>query len=129
MTGKLHLRPVQFVDTPIGRDGEVARLAGGMAWFGAYEVIEGGNRRTISVAEFEAVFVKQNERAAHFHAAITRPRPSLTLGDRVLRFDQPWVAGILNMTPDSFSDGGKLQDDNVAAADGGSIGDGQGARR
>ena len=38
----LHLRPVQFVDTPIGHpDGSVARLAGGMQWFAAYEVIEG----------------------------------------------------------------------------------------
>ncbi len=33
-----------------------------------------------------------------------------------MRFDQPQVAGILNVTPDSFSDGGKLQDDPAAAA-------------
>ena len=38
----------------------------------------------------------------------------LTLGERILRFDQPSVAGILNVTPDSFSDGGE-QDDPVAA--------------
>ena len=114
MPAPLRLRPVQFVDTPIGRDGEVARLAGGMQWFAAYEVIEGGAKRTISIAEFDRTFGADDERAIELHAAITRPRPSLTLGERILRFDQPSVAGILNVTPDSFSDGGE-QDDPVAA--------------
>lgn len=111
---RLHLRPVQFVDTPIGRDGEVARLAGGMTWFSAYEVIEGGKRRTVPIAAFESD-LGGNERAAGLHAAITAPRPALTLGERVLRFDQPTVAAILNVTPDSFSDSGKLTDPAAAA--------------
>lgn len=110
----LHLRPVQFADTPIGRDGEVARLAGGMQWFAAYEVIENGARRTVPIAEFERTLGADNERAAALNANITRARPPLTLGDRTLRFDQPSVAGVLNVTPDSFSDGG-AQDDPVAA--------------
>jgi len=111
---KLHLRPVQFVDTPIGRDGEVARLVGGMQWFAAYEVIEGGAKRTVSIAEFARALCANDERAAELHTTITRPRAPLTLGERILRFDQPLVAGILNVTPDSFSDGG-AQDDPVAA--------------
>ena len=115
----LHLRPVQFVDTPIGRDGAVARLAGGMVWFAAYEVIERGKRRTVPITEFEAGLALQDARAARLHAAITRPRAPLTLGERVLRFDQPAVAGILNVTPDSFSDGGKLEGDPLAAAEAG----------
>ncbi len=112
----LHLRPVQFVDTPVGRDGEVARLAGGMQWFAAYEVIEGGARRTLSIAEFERTLGAADERAAMLHGLITAPRAPLVLGDRTLRFDQPLVAGILNVTPDSFSDGGALDDDPAAAA-------------
>jgi dihydropteroate synthase len=109
----LHLRPVQFVDTPIGHpDGSVARLAGGMQWFAAYEVIERGTRRTIPVADVAT----QGERAAHLHALITAPRAPLQLGERMLRFDQPLVAAILNVTPDSFSDGGKHVDDPAAAA-------------
>lgn len=108
----LHLRPVQFVDTPIGHeDGSVARLAGGMQWFAAYEVIEGRHRRTIPVADVTTL----GERAAHLHAAFTAPRARLQLGERTLRFDQPLVAGILNVTPDSFSDGGKHVDDPAAA--------------
>ncbi len=40
------------------------------------------------------------------------------LGERVLRLDQPLVMGIVNATPDSFSDGGK-HGDPVAAAQAG----------
>ena len=109
----MHLRPVQFADTPVGRDGEVARIAGGMQWFAAYEVIADGERRTVPIAEFDKTIGANDERAAALHAAITASRPPLTLGERTLRFDQPQVAGILNVTPDSFSGG--APDDPVAA--------------
>ena len=33
------LRPAAFVDPPFGHDGKVARLAGGMNWFAAVELI------------------------------------------------------------------------------------------
>lgn len=113
---RLYLRPIQFVDTPIGRDGEVARLAGGLLWFSAYELIavENGKRvlqRTVSIAEAEAA-----PRLAPIAARITAPRAPLVLGARTLRFDQPQVMAILNMTPDSFSDGGKHLGDPAAAA-------------
>src|SRR3569833_3753188 len=112
MAASLHLRPIQFVDTPVGRDGEVARLAGGMLWFAAYEAIEHGSRRTVAVADFEQK-LGSNARAVALHAAITAPRPALTLGARTHRFGQPQVAGVLHLTPDRFSAGGELQDDPV----------------
>lgn len=113
---RLYLRPVQFADSPIGRDGDVARLAGGLLWFSAYELIavEDGKRvlqRTIPVADLPA-----DERLQALAARIAAPRPPLKLGERVLRFDQPQVMGILNMTPDSFSDGGRHTGDPEAAA-------------
>jgi dihydropteroate synthase len=46
---------------------------------------------------------------------LTAPRPPLTLGARVLRLDQPQVAGIVNATPDSFSDAGAFADGEAAA--------------
>ncbi len=113
----LHLRPIQFVDTPIGRDGDVARLAGGMLWFAAYELIEDDRRRTVAIADLDTLLA--DERAAKLHAAITTPRAPLVLGERTLRFDQPSVAGILNVTPDSFSDGGTHHEDPAAAASAG----------
>ncbi|WP_375427927.1 dihydropteroate synthase [uncultured Sphingomonas sp.] len=115
----MYLRPVQFVDTPVGRDGEVARLAGGMQWFAAYEVTRDGATRTIPVAEFERTLGAQDDRAAALHRAVTAARPALTLGDRTLRFDQPQVAGILNVTPDSFSDDGAHGSDPAGAASAG----------
>ena len=33
------LRPTAFVDSPFGHDGKVARLAGGLNWFRAVEMI------------------------------------------------------------------------------------------
>ncbi len=109
----LHLRPVQFVDTPVGHpDGSVARLAGGMLWFAAYEVTERGERRTVPVADVETL----GARAASLHSRITTPRPALTIGERTLRFDQPQVMAILNATPDSFADGGQHGGDTAAMA-------------
>ena len=113
---RLYLRPVQFADSPIERDGEVARLAGGLIWFSAWELIavENGRRvlrRTLPVAD-----LPDDERLRAIAARIAAPRAPLPLGERVLRFDQPQVMGILNMTPDSFSDGGRHVDDPEAAA-------------
>lgn len=44
------------------------------------------------------------------------PRPALALGARTIRLDQPQAMAILNMTPDSFSDGGRQGDPASAAA-------------
>ena len=109
----MYLRPVRFVDTPVGLpDGAATRLAGGLLWFTGYEVRGDGPVRTVPVAEVASL----GERAALLHERITAPRPPLVLGERTLRLDQPHVAGILNLTPDSFSDGGKHRDDPAAAA-------------
>ena len=109
----MYLRPVHFVDAPMAYpDGAVARLAGGMQWFAAYEATDGDERRIVPVAEIG----KFGERAALLHERITSPRAPLSLGERVVRLDQPQVVGILNVTPDSFSDGGAHVDDPAGAA-------------
>ena len=109
----LHLLPTQFVAAPFASpDGGVARLAGGMQRFAAYEVLGDGPARIVPVAEIATL----GERAVALHARILAPRVPWVLGARTLRFDQPTVAGILNVTPDSFSDGGAHADDPAAAA-------------
>src|SRR5205085_4156019 len=40
------------------------------------------------------------------------------LGERTIRLDQPQVMGIINATPDSFSDGGQFADSAAAAESG-----------
>lgn len=39
---------------------------------------------------------------------LTRTHADLTLGERTIRLGQPQIMGILNVTPDSFSDGGEF---------------------
>ncbi|MEN3745727.1 dihydropteroate synthase [Sphingomonas sp. HF-S3] len=117
-SARRYLLPTQFVDTPIGRDGQVVRLAGGLSWFAAYDVIavQDGKRitqTTLPVADLAGLCDPVLDAIA---ARITSPRPPLALGDRTLRLDQPLVMGILNLTPDSFSDGGAHIDDAEAAA-------------
>ncbi|MCJ8192003.1 dihydropteroate synthase [Sphingomicrobium aestuariivivum] len=111
------LRPTGFVDAPFGHDGKVARLAGGMLWFASVELLEldDANRLTGSeLVPVEGVEDRFDEDMAAQWAAITRPRAALQLGQRTIPLDQPRVMGILNVTPDSFSDGG--EHDTVDAA-------------
>ena len=111
------IRPTAFVDSPFGHDGKVARLAGGMNWFSAVELITvEGHRRTetelVSVAGIEGRF--DDDLAAQW-TALTAARSPLKLGERIIRLEQPQVMGIVNVTPDSFSDGGQFADAAAAA--------------
>ncbi len=120
----IYLRPVHFVESPQQHDGQTAKLAGGMLWFGALELIarqhNGTNRAIVPVQAWDDAIggLPENvaERAAELFARITSPRTALQLGERTIRLDQPQVMGILNMTPDSFSDDGKNGDDIKAAS-------------
>lgn len=113
---RLYLRPTHFIESPQQHDGASARLAGTMLWFAAVELIEfvdGSKRRSIvSVADVERL----PKEAQPIFARLTSARALLQLGTRTIRLDQPQVMGILNITPDSFSDGGKHDGDPEAAA-------------
>lgn len=114
MSMSIYLRPTGFVDAPFGLDGQVARLAGGLCWFSAVEIIrrEAGQRsiELVPVAEIEALLPSLGAEAERAWANLIAPRPPLVLGARTIRIDQPQVMGILNVTPDSFSDGGAHED-------------------
>ena len=43
-----------------------------------------------------------------------RPKRSIQLNGQLIRLDQPVVMGILNLTPDSFYDGGRYQSEKAA---------------
>jgi dihydropteroate synthase len=123
MVERVYLRPTAFVDAPFGLDGKVERLAGGLAWFSAVEIVamEGRRRASSDLVPVEAIGDVLNDLPPEARRAwinLTTPRPPLTLGTRVLRLDQPQVAGIVNMTPDSFSDGGIHADAEAAIAAG-----------
>jgi dihydropteroate synthase len=124
-TATLYLRPAAFIDAPFGLDGQFARLAGGLQFFSAWDVIavEGGRRLPQEMVPIERIdqFLKllspaQAERARIAMQRATSPRAPLVLGERTIRLDQPQVMGILNMTPDSFSGGSAHLNDPAAAA-------------
>ena len=114
------IRPTAFVDSPFGHDGKVARLAGGLNWFAAVELlhVEGGRRTGSELVGVEALQQRLDADLELQWRAVTAPRAPLTLGERIVRLDQPQVMGILNVTPDSFSDGGRFDGAAAAAAAG-----------
>jgi dihydropteroate synthase len=122
------LRPTGFVDSPFGHDGKVARLAGGLNWFAAVELIrvEGHSRVATELVSVEGIESRFDQDMASHWQALTSPRAALQLGERTIRLDQPQVMGIINATPDSFSDGGQFAD-SVAAAEAGAQMAAQGA--
>jgi dihydropteroate synthase len=124
-TSTLYFRPTAFIDAPFGLDGQFARLAGGMQFFSAWDVVavDGGVRSgkwLIPIDRVEDFIATLSDaQASAARKTITRatsPRAPLTLGERTIRLDQPQVMGILNMTPDSFSGGADHLSDPAAAA-------------
>ena len=114
------IRPTGFVDSPFGLDDQVARLAGGMNWFGLVELVgvEGNRRLSAEMVPVEGIESRFDDAMAADWERITAPRQPLQLGERTIRLDQPQVMGIINATPDSFSDGGSYSS-AAAAADAG----------
>lgn len=115
-----YLRPTAFVDAPFGLDGRAARLAGGLLWFSAVEIIgaDGGRRvssELVPVPDVGAAIAGDGEAETAWRWIRAARRP-LTLGGHAVRLDAPQVMGILNLTPDSFSDGGRHFGDPAAAA-------------
>ncbi len=79
-------------------------LAGGWAWFTHVEIVS---------RDRPAVVVPASEIDAARLAPFVSPRPTVA----GLTMDRPRIMGILNVTPDSFSDGGKhLSADSATAA-------------
>jgi len=125
---KLYLKPVGLVDSPQWHEDKNTRLNNSLIWFSQIEylVIENGKpnlRGLVNITQWpewsKALPEPLAVRAASQFANLTRQHAALKCGERVLRFDQPHVMGILNITPDSFSDGGKHQDDPDKAAEAG----------
>ncbi len=123
MQNSIYLRPVglfhhttelQIADGDAGWPG--LSLCGGPATFAAVEVIERGAggeifRRIVSLTDlFERDWGRHNLSVSEILDAIRAPRSPL-MG---LRMDRPRIMGIVNVTPDSFSDGGKWSDSKSA---------------
>ncbi|HZG46200.1 MAG TPA: dihydropteroate synthase [Allosphingosinicella sp.] len=117
-----YLRPTAFIDSPVGFDGLAQRLAGGLVWFSAVEIIEregaGAAKRLVPIAAIEQELDRLGELGQAQWQRLTAPRAPLKVGSRTIQIDQPQVMGIVNATPDSFSDGGNFEDADAAVAAG-----------
>ncbi|HDR27993.1 dihydropteroate synthase [Rhodovulum sp.] len=98
-----YYRPL--VQTDAARPDDALPLAGGWAWFALAEEL----RRDAPPRLLPAADLPEEVRAA-----LTAPRPALA----GLSLDRPRIMGILNVTPDSFSDGGRFADPQAALAQG-----------
>ena len=115
MTQSLYLRPIALAASPQSEDGEAIRLAGGMSYASRFALIVRDGPRIVSrelygVRELEAALPGLPAAVAEQWADLKRAHAPLHCGQRMIRLDQPQVMGILNVTPDSFSDGGEFLD-------------------
>ncbi|HMS94101.1 MAG TPA: dihydropteroate synthase [Tabrizicola sp.] len=98
-----YFRPIAMTDAarPVG----AYLLAGGWCWFDRVEVMaRDAASRLIAASDVPAAVLTR----------LTSPRGSFA----GLALDRPRLMGILNVTPDSFSDGGKFQALDKAVAEG-----------
>jgi dihydropteroate synthase len=121
---KLYIQPLTVAPSPQAFAGDAVRLAGGMVYAREFAVIVRRDgrvaERALATAETIDDVLAQlpgdlGPEAEAQWANIRMAHPPLQLGERTIRLDQPQVMGILNVTPDSFSDGGKFLDDPAEA--------------
>jgi dihydropteroate synthase len=117
---RLYIQPLTLVPSPQAVAGDAIRLAGGMAYAHMFAITvtrEGRvvQRELATPSGIDWVFERLPEElapeAGRQWAGLRTVHAPLQLGQRTIRLDQPQVMGILNVTPDSFSDGGKFLDD------------------
>lgn len=104
---KLYLRPIGMLYGAAAKAAKAERLAlplaGGAIAFTAAELIETGAGKTVRrLVGAPQLAASKDGDLAQMLARITAPRPPFA----GLNLDRPLLMGIVNVTPDSFSDGG-----------------------
>ena len=119
MTETVYIRPIALAESPQSEAGGAIRLGGSLAWASRFALIrrhagKGVSRQRLGVrdmpAAIDALPADLADEARAQWQDLARVHSPLQCGPRILRLDQPLVMGILNVTPDSFSDGGKFLD-------------------
>ncbi len=115
VTSSCYLYPIALAPSPQAEDGEAVRLAGGMVYASRFALVrrEGGRivaRERYGLRDLERALPGLPDEARAQWDNLRRVHPPLAFGARTVRLDQPQVMGILNVTPDSFSDGGEFMD-------------------
>jgi dihydropteroate synthase len=125
MSEAVYLHPLTLVAGPQAVAGEAVRLGGSLAYAREFALVvrEDGavtSRVVGTAAQMPAAIAALSDRLAGEAqtqwANLHKVHPPLQLGQRTIRLDQPQVMGILNVTPDSFSDGGAHSDPEAGRA-------------
>lgn len=116
MADSIYIHPLTLAPGPQAVEGAAVRLGGSMAYAREFALVlrDGraveerttGTRDVIEGALARLSGALAEEGAAQW-ANLAKSHSPLQLGARTVRLDQPQVMGILNVTPDSFSDGGQ----------------------
>ncbi len=121
MSASVYLHPIGLASGPQAEDGAAIRLAGSLVYASRFALVVRGDgavlhRRVFGTTEaadalgelanrWDAALASEAERQ---WANLQLVHAPLQLEERTIRFDQPQVMGVLNVTPDSFSDGGEF---------------------
>jgi dihydropteroate synthase len=125
MKPSVYVRPVTLVFAPQAVDGDAIRLGGSMAYARDFAIIlrEGDavaeriltTRRSMDAA-LACLADELREDAREQWTNLQKAHAPLALGGRTIRLDQPQIMGILNVTSDSFSDGGQFDEADAGRA-------------
>lgn len=120
MTSSIYLHPVGLALGPqtesIGDGPGAIRLSGTMVYASRFALVvreEGRvtHRRVFGVSEASEALEEPGgtlaREAQQQWTNLQKIHAPLQLGERTVRLDQPQIMGVLNVTPDSFSDGGE----------------------
>ncbi|MEL7199105.1 MAG: dihydropteroate synthase [Pseudomonadota bacterium] len=122
----IYLHPIGLSASPQSEAGEsgpaTIRLAGTMAYASRFAIVvrENGavtHRRVFGLADAQEALVEPGGSLAADAQAqwanLQKEHQPWDVGARTIRFDQPQIMGILNVTPDSFSDGGEFDSEEA----------------
>ena len=122
-TDKIYVQPLGLVRGPIHCDRVFKNLTGGDIYFAAVRIIsrtkQGLEEEIVSIVDLDN-FLKEKsttvaEKIKTILNNIESPRGALMLNNgSVIGWKKPVIQGVLNVTPDSFSDGGQYSDIELA---------------
>lgn len=115
MTESVYIQPIATTLSPQAEDGQAIRLGGSLVYASRFAAIvrkdgKVTERYVFGVREAMQTLAPLGNEAEEQWANLAKEHAPLVLGERTIRLDQPQVMGILNVTPDSFSDGGDFDE-------------------
>ena len=121
MTKSVTIQPIATTLSPQAEEGQAIRLGGSLVYASRFAAIVRDDGKVIErypfgVREAMQTLAPLGNEAERQWTNLAKQHAPLQLGERTIRLDQPQIMGILNVTPDSFSDGGDFDEDDKGRA-------------